>query len=115
MLVRIVAIIRGHFCPQGSGKTTLTDLMQALLLEHDRIDATVMSLDDFYLTANDQAHLRTKHSDNALLELRGNAGTHDMSLMMETLSSLQKNGEKLVPRYDKSVNNGKGDRAPKRP
>lgn len=104
----------GISAPQGSGKTTLTDLMQALLSEHDQVDATVMSLDDFYLTAEDQAALRTKHTDNKLLELRGNAGSHDMPLMMDTLRSLGENESKvMVPRYDKSVNNGKGDRASK--
>ncbi len=104
----------GISAPQGSGKTTLTDLMQALLLEHDEVGATVMSLDDFYLTADDQAALRTEYSDNKLLELRGNAGTHDMPLMMNTLRDLRESdGQVVVPRYDKSVNNGKGDRAPK--
>lgn len=104
----------GISAPQGSGKTTLTDLMQALLSEHDQVDATIMSLDDFYLTADDQAALRTKHADNKLLELRGNAGSHDMPLMMNTLKDLGEDGNKAsVPRYDKSINNGRGDRAPK--
>jgi D-glycerate 3-kinase len=101
----------GISAPQGSGKTTLTDLMQTLLKEQEGVDATVMSLDDFYLTAEDQSLLRAKHDKNPLLELRGNAGSHDIPLMMDTVQSLSKGQQTVVPRYDKSVNGGKGDRA----
>lgn len=54
-------------------------------------------------------------ADNKLLQVRGNAGTHDLQLGAETLKSLQSavspDAEVAVPRYDKSQNQGKGDRA----
>ena len=54
-------------------------------------------------------------SDNKLLQVRGNAGTHDLQLGQETLEALQSavsaEAETAVPRYDKSKNEGRGDRA----
>ena len=54
-------------------------------------------------------------SDNKLLQVRGNAGTHDLQLGKETLEALQSavspDNEIAVPRYDKSKNEGRGDRA----
>ena len=54
-------------------------------------------------------------SDNKLLQVRGNAGTHDLQLGKETLEALQNavspENEVAVPRYDKSRNFGRGDRA----
>ena len=54
-------------------------------------------------------------SDNKLLQVRGNAGTHDLQLGRETLAALQSavsaDTEVAVPRYDKSKNEGRGDRA----
>ena len=101
----------GISAPQGCGKTTLTDLMQELFLERDNASVAVMSLDDFYLTAADQKALKEKYAGNSLVELRGNAGTHDMTLMTDTVKTLQSGKSCVIPRYDKSVNGGKGDRA----
>ena len=54
---------------------------------------------------------------NRLLQLRSNAGTHDLPLAKQTLQQLISAGAsgEAVPvvRYDKSKNEGKGDRAPK--
>ncbi|KAL9264244.1 D-glycerate 3-kinase, chloroplastic-like protein [Drosera capensis] len=49
-----------------------------------------LSIEDFYLTAEDQAKLREANPENRLLELHGNAGSHDVGLSVETLSSLTK-------------------------
>ena len=106
-------VLVGISAPQGCGKTTLTDLMQELFREHDDASVAVMSLDDFYLTAVDQKTLKEKYMGNSLVELRGNAGTHDMELMMDTVKALQSGEKCTIPRYDKSVNGGKGDRAAK--
>jgi D-glycerate 3-kinase len=61
----------------------------------------------------------SEHRENPLLQLRGNAGTHDMPLLMHTMQALQSrfncsNTSTFVqiPRYDKSLRSGKGDRAP---
>ena len=66
----------------------------------------------------DSPHFRNPmqaKSDNKLLQVRGNAGTHDLQLGKKTLEALQSavspDKEVALPRYDKSKNEGRGDRA----
>ncbi|KAK4479637.1 hypothetical protein RD792_015163 [Penstemon davidsonii] len=110
----IPPLVIGFSAPQGCGKTTLVFALDFLFRITGRKTATI-SIDDFYLTAENQAKLRESNPGNALLEFRGNAGSHDLSLSVETLtalSKLTKEGTKLkLPRYDKSAYNGRGDRA----
>ncbi|KAL6972822.1 glycerate 3-kinase [Sarracenia purpurea var. burkii] len=110
----VTPLVIGFSAPQGCGKTTLVFALDYLFQVTGRKSATI-SIDDFYLTAEDQAKLRKNNQGNALLELRGNAGSHDLSLSVQTLtalSKLTKEGMKMkLPRYDKSANNGRGDRA----
>ncbi|XP_031259962.1 LOW QUALITY PROTEIN: D-glycerate 3-kinase, chloroplastic [Pistacia vera] len=110
----IPPLVIGFSAPQGCGKTTLVFALDYLFQKTGRKSAT-LSIDDFYLTAEGQAKLREEHPGNALLEFRGNAGSHDLQLSIETLtavSKLNKQGTKMkLPRYDKSAYNGRGDRA----
>eukprot|EP00252_Welwitschia_mirabilis_P015968 TRINITY_DN35400_c0_g1_i1.p1 TRINITY_DN35400_c0_g1~~TRINITY_DN35400_c0_g1_i1.p1 ORF type:complete len:335 (+),score=75.26 TRINITY_DN35400_c0_g1_i1:111-1115(+) len=104
----------GVSAPQGCGKSTLVFALNQLFNSYERKSATA-SIDDFYLTAAEQAKVASENEGNTLLELRGNAGTHDLELgtkTLENLCSLMKKGTKVkIPRYDKSANNGYGDRA----
>lgn len=109
--------------PQGCGKSTLVSSLQALLGVEGH-DVAGVSLDDFYLTGEQQDAVAAAHPGNELLRFRGNPGTHDTSLARETLSSLValgsetsgeekgKGREVRVPSYDKSLRAGRGDRAP---
>ncbi|KAK2984892.1 hypothetical protein RJ640_008657 [Escallonia rubra] len=110
----IPPLVIGFSAPQGCGKTTLVFALDYLFRVIGRNCATI-SIDDFYLTAEEQAKLREKYPRNALLELRGNAGSHDLSLSVETLTALgklSKEGMKMkLPRYDKSAFSGRGNRA----
>ncbi|XP_073303369.1 D-glycerate 3-kinase, chloroplastic-like [Primulina huaijiensis] len=110
----IPPLVIGFNAPQGCGKTTLVEALDYLFRITGRKSATI-SIDDFYLAAEEQVKLRESNPDNALLELRGNAGSHDLSLSVETLKaigSLTKEGKKIkLPRYNKSAYNGRGDRA----
>lgn len=107
-------LVIGFSAPQGCGKTTLVFALNYLFHVSGRKCATI-SIDDFYLTAEEQGKLREANSGNRLLEFRGNAGSHDLSLSVETLtalSKLTKEGMKMkIPRYDKSAYSGRGDRA----
>ncbi|CAI0396027.1 unnamed protein product [Linum tenue] len=109
----IPPLVIGFSAPQGCGKTTLVSALAHLFDVTGRKSATI-SIDDFYLTAEDQGKLREANPGNSLLELRGNAGSHDLPFSVETLTSLckmTKEGMKMkLPRYDKSAYNGKGDR-----
>lgn len=106
-------LVIGFSAPQGCGKTTLVYALNYLFDISGRKCPTI-SIDDFYLTAEEQGKLREANSGNRLLEFRGNAGSHDLSLSVETLtamSKLTKEGMKMkIPRYDKSAYNGRGDR-----
>lgn len=110
----IPPLVIGVSAPQGSGKTTLVFALDYLFRRSDR-NAATLSIDDFYLTAEEQAKLRSQNPGNALLEFRGNAGSHDLQFSIDTLASLSKltkKGMKMkLPRYNKSANGGRGDRA----
>ena len=112
------ALTVGLSCPQGGGKTTLVDYMQELLAlelteEHQPVSCAVVSMDDFYLTNSQQTALAKEHSQNPLLQYRGNFGTHELQLAENTMSQLrsQRTGSIAVPRYNKSAFAGRGDRA----
>ncbi|KAE9588038.1 putative glycerate 3-kinase [Lupinus albus] len=110
----IPPLVIGFSAPQGCGKTTLVFALDYLFRITGRNSATI-SIDDFYLTAEGQNKLRVANPGNGLLEYRGNAGSHDLALSIETLNALTKmtsEGIKMkLPRYDKSAFSGRGDRA----
>ena len=104
--------------PQGCGKTTLVAALE-FLFEKNGVAAASASIDDFYLTGAEQDKLSLANPGNALLKYRGNAGTHDVRLAVNTLRSLRSINDDddfatltvSVPRYDKTLRGGRGDRA----
>uniref|UniRef100_A0A7S0QW87 Phosphoribulokinase/uridine kinase domain-containing protein n=1 Tax=Pyramimonas obovata TaxID=1411642 RepID=A0A7S0QW87_9CHLO len=108
-------LVIGISAPQGCGKTTLVTSLE-VLTKHQGINAATVSIDDFYLTYEDQTALAAANSDNGLLQYRGNAGSHDLKLGTKTLEELtalrDPGATAAVPRYDKSAYQGRGDRAP---
>ena len=96
-------VIIGINGPQGSGKTTLTKS----LIETLPFKVVAISLDDFYIPFAEQ-----KTMQNPLLKYRGLPGTHSVDLAIRTLESLIAKQLTLVPRFDKSLHNGLGDRLP---
>ena len=70
----------------------------------------VLSLDDLYLTHSDQVNLANRHSNNPLLQHRGQPSTHDIPLAQSVFSSLGQNLPTRIPRYNKAAFNGQGDR-----
>ncbi len=108
------ALVIGVSAPQGAGKTTLTDALVESL-ENDGLSAISVSIDDFYLTHDEQVLLASKNPKDPTLQQRGYPGTHDLKLGIETIEQLVLLGddEILIPRYDKSAHQGAGDRAPK--
>lgn len=104
--------------PQGCGKTTLVAALE-FLFEKNGVAAASASVDDFYLTGAEQDKLSLANPGNALLRYRGNAGTHDVRLAVNTLRSLRSINDDddfatltvSVPRYDKTLRGGRGDRA----
>ncbi|KAG9243414.1 P-loop containing nucleoside triphosphate hydrolase protein [Calycina marina] len=96
---------------QGAGKTTLVSTL-ADTLQARGLETLVLSIDDLYLTHDDQVSLAQSQPDNALMQHRGEPGTHDIQLLNSIFDSLITGGEVAIPSYDKSLFNGAGDRAP---
>lgn len=71
-----------------------------------------MSIDDFYLRHRDQLELAADHPDNALVQVRGEPGTHDVGLLREVFGLLCRGEPVLIPQYDKGAFAGLGDRLP---
>ncbi|MGE6698762.1 hypothetical protein ACQKH5_13790 [Hyphomonas sp. NPDC076900] len=83
---------------QGSGKSTA--LHQAVSMLPEPVAAA--SLDDFYLKKAERAELARRISP--LFETRGPPGTHDLSLLRETVAHLRAATDTsgtLIPAFDK--------------
>eukprot|EP00210_Caulerpa_lentillifera_P008624 g8227.t1 len=105
-------LVLGISAPQGCGKSTLVECLINVFRDLGKRAASV-SIDDFYLTREDQKSIALQWSKNPLLQCRGNAITHDLPLGEATLTrlkSLKDNESVLIPRYDKSAFGGLGDR-----
>lgn len=108
------ALVVGISAPQGCGKSTIVECLQAVFGGRG-VKSVSVSIDDFYLTRAEQVAVAEANKGNPLLELRGNAGSHDNQLGTGTLQQLkglvEEGAVARVPRYDKSKHSGKGDRA----
>lgn len=86
----------------GTGKSTLVKACCAAL-EGDRQPALVLSLDDYYLTANQRDELaRVEHP---LFGVRGVPGTHDLDLLGQHVRQLfdPDHPQIKLPQFDKSL------------
>jgi D-glycerate 3-kinase len=109
-------LIVGVQGPQGSGKTYLTTrLRDTLTADPHKLAVAVLSIDDLYLTHDGLVELARSHPQNALLNGRGQPGTHDVPLGTTILNQLKRINEPgtpdvLLPIFDKSLYGGEGDR-----
>ncbi|NJM95955.1 MAG: glycerate kinase [Phormidesmis sp. RL_2_1] len=112
--------IQGILGAQGTGKTTLTQIL-CLLLEQLGHQSVAFSIDDLYLTYAQRCQLQ--QADPRLV-WRGPPGTHDIDLGVQTLKRIKQTApcsptdtpaespQIQVPRFDKSLQAGQGDRIP---
>eukprot|EP00188_Purpureofilum_apyrenoidigerum_P004823 Plantae.Rhodophyta-Purpureofilum_apyrenoidigerum.ctg5768.p1 GENE.Plantae.Rhodophyta-Purpureofilum_apyrenoidigerum.ctg5768~~Plantae.Rhodophyta-Purpureofilum_apyrenoidigerum.ctg5768.p1 ORF type:complete len:388 (-),score=55.71 Plantae.Rhodophyta-Purpureofilum_apyrenoidigerum.ctg5768:1087-2250(-) len=104
----------GWSAPQGAMKTIVSAAMEKVFAG-EGFHLVTIGADDFYLTREEQAALSKKYESNALLQSRGNPGTMDVDLMIETIKRLREvkeDNEVKIPRYNKSAFSGEGDRCP---
>lgn len=98
--------------PQGCGKSTLTAAL-VQLFSQENLSAITLSIDDFYFTRKEQIQLAQHFPSNPYLQQRGYPGTHDIPLGKLTLEKLKNRVYPVhIPRYDKSLYEGQGDRLP---
>lgn len=101
--------IQGILGGQGTGKTTLSKVL-TLILQELGYTALAWSLDDLYKPYRDRLQLQQQEPE---LIWRGPPGTHDVELGIQVLDQLRQptpNQPILIPRFDKSLHNGMGDR-----
>lgn len=102
-------LIQGILGGQGTGKTTLADILK-LILAHLGYRTLCLSLDDLYKTYAERQRLQQQDSR---LIWRGPPGTHDVELGVQILDQLRSPNPQFpipVPRFDKSAWGGIGDR-----
>ncbi len=100
-------LIFGILGGQGTGKTTLTKIL-CLILKTMGYTSLGLSLDDLYKTYSDRQKLLQQ---DPRLIWRGPPGTHDVLLGIEVLEQLRNRQNPVdVPRFDKSLQGGQGDR-----
>ncbi|KAL4997502.1 P-loop containing nucleoside triphosphate hydrolase protein [Aspergillus recurvatus] len=99
---------------QGAGKTVLVSTLNSTLRSPPYSLAVVtLSLDDLYLTHEDQVSLAKSNPTNPLLQHRGQPGTHDLPLAQSVFAALRAGCPTSIPQYDKSAFSGQGDRVPR--
>ena len=91
----------------GSGKSTLGFWIDNVAREL-KIDIKVISLDDFYLPAQE---MDLAMNGNPWNVPRGFPGSHSLDLLNESLEVFLRTGFLSSPTFDKSLRGGKGDRS----
>ncbi|MDY6939113.1 MAG: glycerate kinase [Cyanobacteriota bacterium] len=102
-------LVQGVLGGQGMGKTTLAAMLKIILAQLG-YSMVGISIDDLYKTYADRQRLRER--DPRFIR-RGPPGTHDVDLGVQTLDCLCRVPSSAgieVPRFDKSLWNGEGDR-----
>jgi D-glycerate 3-kinase len=93
-------IVVGLCGSQGSGKSTMAAFLK-VLLEDRGLKATILSLDDLYLTLPERERLAA--DVHPLLRTRGVPGTHDVGLGHALIDVLTDGmAEVSMPRFDKA-------------
>ncbi len=88
---------------QGSGKSTISNVLKIILKEGFKLNTVTFSIDDFYKTLKERKKMSVKISP--LFLTRGVPGTHDTNLLFKCLRIMKRSKFKkiLIPKFDKSI------------
>lgn len=95
---------------QGSGKTTITQIIKLILNFFYKLSVVNFSIDDFYKT--NLARKKMSKSIHQLFLTRGAPGTHDLPLLTKCFKNLFK--KKFKPFFIPVFNKSTDDREPKK-
>jgi D-glycerate 3-kinase len=98
---RVIGLTGG----QGTGKSTISNILKIILKEAHGLETVIFSIDDFYKTFSERKMLSKKI--NTLFLTRGVPGTHDTEMLYKCIKNLKnKNFKKfMIPKFDKSSDN----------
>jgi D-glycerate 3-kinase len=87
---------------QGTGKSTISNILKIVLKEAYKLETVIFSIDDFYKTLNERKIMSRKIS--SLFLTRGVPGTHDTKMLYNCIKNLKNNKIKklMIPKFDKS-------------
>ncbi len=92
---------------QGSGKTTITQILKLILENKFNLNIINFSIDDFYKTL--QQRKQMAKNVHKLFLTRGVPGSHDLELLNKCFKSLldKKFKSFFIPQFDKSIDDRK--------
>ena len=95
---------------QGSGKSTISNILRIILKESFKLNTVVFSIDDFYKTLKQRKKMSKEIYP--LFLTRGVPGTHDTKLLFNCLKKLKNPKSKniAIPAFEKAID----DRLPKK-
>ena len=88
---------------QGSGKSTISNILRILLKESFNLETVIFSIDDFYKTIKERKVM--SKSISSLFLTRGVPGTHDTKMLLSCIKKLKKNKFKkiMIPKFNKGI------------
>ena len=88
---------------QGTGKSTISNILKIILKETYNLETVIFSIDDFYKTSKERKKMSKKISN--LFLTRGVPGTHDTKMLFQCIKNLKTNKFKKmkIPKFDKSI------------
>ena len=98
---RIIGLAGG----QGTGKSTISNILKIILKEGYKLETVIFSIDDFYKTLTERKKMSKKIS--TLFLTRGVPGTHDSKMLYRCIKNFKNNKFKkfTIPKFDKSIDN----------
>tara|TARA_B100000963_G_scaffold354979_1_gene372411 strand:+ start:3635 stop:4552 length:918 start_codon:yes stop_codon:yes gene_type:complete len=88
---------------QGTGKSTISNILKIILKEAYKLETVIFSIDDFYKTLNERKVMSKKI--DPLFITRGVPGTHDTRMLLKCIKNLKgiKFKKSNIPKFDKSI------------
>ena len=88
---------------QGSGKSTISNILKIILKEKYKLETIVFSIDDFYKTLKERKIMSKKISP--LFLTRGVPGTHDTKMLYNCIKNIKRSKFKrmMLPKFNKAT------------